>query len=68
MRANYVNSDHVHALVDLPTNLSMEDLIKLLKGSSSHRINAEKLGLGRFAWGRGFGVFSVSHSHGRLRI
>ena len=36
MKINYVNADHVHALVDLPTNLSIEELIQLLKGSSSH--------------------------------
>jgi REP element-mobilizing transposase RayT len=32
MKINYVNADHVHALVDLPTNLSIEELIQLLKG------------------------------------
>jgi len=27
MRINYVNADHVHTLVDLPTGLSIEELI-----------------------------------------
>ena len=36
MKINYVNADHVHALVDLPTNLSIEELIQLRNGSSSH--------------------------------
>lgn len=63
MRANFVNSDHVHTLVDLPTNMCMEELVKLLKGSLSHWINAERLVEGKFAWGRGFGAFSISHSH-----
>jgi REP-associated tyrosine transposase len=27
MKINFVNPDHVHALVDLPTNLSIEELI-----------------------------------------
>ena len=36
MKINYVNADHVHALVNLPTNLSIEELIQLRKGSSSH--------------------------------
>src|SRR5438477_6417445 len=40
MKINYVNADHVHALVDLPTNLSIEELIQLLKGNSSHWVNA----------------------------
>ena len=63
MKINYVNADHVHALVDLPTGLSIEELVQLLKGSSSHWINANNLSAGKFAWGRGYGVFSVSESN-----
>jgi putative transposase len=62
MKINYVNADHVHALVDLPTGLPVEELMKRLKGASSHWINAGSLVPGKFAWGRGYGVFSVSHS------
>ena len=62
MKINYFNADHTHALVDLPTNLNIEELVKLFKGSSSHWINEQKLIKGRFAWGRGYGAFSVSHS------
>ena len=62
MKTNYVNADHVHALIDLPTGLSIEELMQLPKGGSSHWINESKLVAGRFAWGRGYGVFSVSHS------
>src|SRR5438094_4839535 len=43
MKINDVNADHVHALVDLPTGVSIEDLIQLFKGSSSHWINANNL-------------------------
>jgi Transposase IS200 like len=32
------------------------------KGDSSHWINENKLIPERFAWGRGYGAFSVSHS------
>ena len=63
MKINYVNADHVHALVDLPTGVSIEDLIQLFKGSSSHWINANNLLPGKFAWGRGYGAFSVSESN-----
>jgi len=63
MKINYVNADHVHALVDLPTGLSIEELMQLLKGSSSHWINANSILLGKFAWGRGYGAFSVSESN-----
>ena len=62
MKINYFNADHTHALIDLPTNLSIEQVIQLLKGSSSHWINQKRLLKGRFAWGRGYGAFSVSHS------
>ena len=62
MKVNYVNSDHVHALIDLPTNLSIEDCIKLFKGASSHFINQKRLTNSKFHWGRGYGSFSVSPS------
>ena len=63
MKINYVNADHVHALVDLPTSVSIERLIQLLKGSSSHWVNSNNLITGKFAWGRGYGAFSVSESN-----
>ena len=63
MKVNFVNADHVHALVDLSTALSIEKLIQLLKGSSSHWINTHDIVTGKFAWGRGYGAFSVSESN-----
>jgi putative transposase len=33
------------------------------KESSSHWINANDLIMGKFAWGRGYGAFSVSESN-----
>jgi REP element-mobilizing transposase RayT len=62
LKTNYFNADHVHALVDLPTNLCIEDLVQLFKGASSHWINEQQLVPGKFSWGRGYGVFSVSES------
>lgn len=62
MRINFVNADHTHALIDLPTNLTIEQVIQLLKGSSSHWINENNLIKGKFAWGKGYGAFSVSSS------
>ena len=62
MKINYFNADHTHALIDLPTSRSIEEVIQLFKGSSSHWINENKLIKGRFAWGKGYGAFSVSHS------
>ena len=59
---NYVNADHVHVLIDLPTNRSVEEVLHLLKGSSSHWINENHLTPFAFSWGRGYGSFSVSDS------
>ncbi|MGE3802906.1 MAG: transposase [Candidatus Kapaibacterium sp.] len=63
MRINIVNPDHVHALIDLPVHISIADIVKRLKGASSHWINHQNLIEPKFSWGRGYGVFSVSHSH-----
>ena len=62
MKINYVNADHVHAVVDLPTNLSIENCIKLLKGSSSFYINKYRIINNKFSWGVGYGAFSISPS------
>jgi REP element-mobilizing transposase RayT len=62
MRINYVNADHVHALIDLPTNRPIEEALQLLKGGSSHWVNENNLVPGKFGWQRGYGAFSVSHS------
>ena len=62
MKINFVNADHVHALIDLPTNLSIEEVMQLFKGGSSHWINESNLVADKFGWGRGYGVFSVSES------
>jgi putative transposase len=63
MRLNFVNADHVHALIDLPTHYTIEEVVKLLKGATSHWINQNRIVEQRFAWGRGYGVFSVSQSN-----
>ena len=62
MKIHFVNADHVHVLVDLPTNLTVEQMMHLLKGASSHWINENNLLPHKFGWGRGYGIFSVSHS------
>jgi putative transposase len=62
MRINYVNADHVHALIDLPTKYSLEDAMQYLKGGTSFWINEKQVVCGKFSWGRGYGAFSVSES------
>jgi REP element-mobilizing transposase RayT len=65
MKINYVNADHVHALIDLPTAFSIEKVIQLLKGSSSYWINSNDLVTGKFAWGE---AMARSRSRNRMRI
>ncbi len=62
IRQIFVNPDHVHILLDLPTNMTIEDVAHLLKGSSSNWINKSNLLKTKFSWGRGYAAFSVSHS------
>jgi putative transposase len=62
MKLNYVNADHVHALIDLPPDMSFGDAVKLLKGESSHWINQNRMTADGFAWQVGYGAFSVSPS------
>src|SRR6266576_6041686 len=62
MKINFVNADHVHALVDLLASRAIDEVAQLLKGSSSHWVNENNLVPGKFAWQRGYGAFSISHS------
>lgn len=54
--------DHVHVLFLQNPQKTISDLIKQIKGSSSHFINREELILEKFAWQTGFAAFSVSES------
>ena len=61
MKVNYVNPEHVHSLIDLPTNMKIEEAFHLLKGSSSRWIN-NRVNF-KFSWGKGYAAFSVSESN-----
>jgi putative transposase len=53
-------ADHVHLLVDFPTTLTVGDLIKNVKGSSSHLIN-HSAAPEFFKWQGSYGAFTVGH-------
>ena len=57
-----IQPEHVHALVDLPSNICLSDYVQKIKGASSHWINSEQIIRSKFAWQRGFGAYSVSAS------
>ncbi len=54
--------DHIHALFLLNPQKSISDVMKQVKGSSSHSINGNNIMLEKFAWQNGFAAFSVSES------
>jgi REP element-mobilizing transposase RayT len=55
-------SDHVHLLFLQNPNKSISEIIKQVKGSSSHWINQNKITQLQFAWQTGYAVYSVSES------
>jgi REP element-mobilizing transposase RayT len=55
--------DHVHLLVRLPATLSVADLLKHIKGASSHLVT-HRLAPGQsFKWQGSYGACSVSPRH-----
>ena len=54
--------DHIHCLFLLSPNKSIADVIKQIKGSSSHYINQNNMIADKFAWQTGYASFSVSES------
>lgn len=54
--------DHIHILVWIKPTMLISDLARDIKASSSKFINESKLVIGKFAWQKGFGGFTVSHS------
>ena len=58
-----VQIDHLHVLVALSRDQKIDDIVRLLKGESSHWINSEDIIRQKFSWQRGYGAFSLSPSH-----
>ncbi len=60
-----VNSvpNHIHVLVAMTPDVSISDLVRDIKRSSSLFINERNWIRGRFSWQEGFGAFSYSQSH-----
>ena len=56
-----IQPEHVHGLIDLPTNKNLADFMHLIKGSSSRMLNKHFF-KSMFSWQRGYGAYSVSAS------
>ena len=54
--------DHVHIFFELPPVLSVSDLLREVKASSSKWINENHFVPGRFEWQEGYSAFSYSRS------
>ena len=55
--------DHTHVLLSLKPNIAPSDLIGDIKTGSTNHINEQRWIGCRFSWQKGYGAFSVSHSH-----
>ena len=53
-------SDHVHLIVSIPPKLAVADVVKRLKGASSHDMGVQSV---PFDWQRGYGVLTVGEKH-----
>ncbi|HYW19006.1 MAG TPA: IS200/IS605 family transposase [Nodularia sp. (in: cyanobacteria)] len=53
--------DHVHLLTSFPPTVSVSEVIKQIKGSSSHFITHEVKSDNFFKWQGSYGAFTVSH-------
>jgi len=52
--------DHVHLLVKYPATITIADLVKQVKGVSSHFVNEELKPKDFFKWQGNYGAFTVS--------
>ena len=59
-----LSSDHVHMFVSVPPKLAISDLMRLMKGRSSHKVQREFVHLKQRYWGCHFwgrGYFSTTN-------
>lgn len=55
--------DHIHILISAKPHISLSELVKDIKSSSSRWINEKGFVKGKFLWQEGFGAFSYSQSN-----
>lgn len=63
-KARIINGmpDHIHCLFLLNSQKAVADVIKQIKGGTSHYINSEELIKEKFSWQSGYAAYSVSES------
>ena len=56
-------ADHVHLIISIPPRISVSDVVKNLKGNSSHFVNhVLPAGPEPFSWQRGYGYLTLGES------
>lgn len=55
-------ADHVHLLFLQNPKIAIADIVKQVKGNTSHWINQQNLIVEKFAWQTGYAAYSVSES------
>jgi putative transposase len=60
--AVYCNRDHLHILIGLHPAVSVSDITRDIKASSSKFINEKNWMMGKFQWQDGFGAFTYAKS------
>ena len=63
VRALNGTTDHLHILFLLSPNFALKDIMKNIKGESSHWVNQQNFTRMKFTWQTGYGAFSVSESN-----
>jgi REP element-mobilizing transposase RayT len=56
-------ADHVHLIIRLSRTVAVASVVEELKTSSSKWLKTQSRELAKFAWQRGYGVFSVGPSN-----
>ncbi len=61
--------DHMHIVASAPPKYSVSEIVKRLKGASSHHLNHHGAELPyKFAWQRGYGVLSLGEKQKAIAI
>ena len=54
--------DHIHVLFLQNPKMAITDIIKQVKGNTSHWVNEQNITVDKFAWQTGYAAYSVSES------
>jgi REP element-mobilizing transposase RayT len=54
--------DHIHIFIGMHPDIALSDLVRDIKRDSTNFINSRIIHRRHFAWQKGFGAFSYSHS------